>query len=99
VDVLIADGDEHALAVWGSQLEAAGFRVTRARTGFEAIVKASCHVPELIVLGEPLSDIGAIETVRMIATCPMTAHIPVVRMTARQKLPRRILSIARQAAL
>jgi PleD family two-component response regulator len=99
VHVLIADGDEASRQLREAQLRTAGFRVSLARTAFEAIVKASCYMPDVILLDDCLSDIGASETLRLIATCPVTAHIPVVRLAPGRPLPRRILTIVREAAL
>jgi hypothetical protein len=39
-----------------------GFRVAVARTPFEAIVKASCNLPDLILVDASLGDAGAQET-------------------------------------
>lgn len=79
-----------------SQMRAAGFRVSVARTGFEAIVKASYHVPDLILLDDSLTDIEAAETGRLLATCPMTAHIPIVRLSRGRRVPRRLLTDLRR---
>lgn len=99
VHVLLADGDDVSRHRREGQLRTAGFRVTAARTGFEAIVKASCHMPDVILLDESLGDIAAAETGRLITTCPATSHIPVVRLLPGRPLPRRVLTIVRQAAL
>jgi CheY-like chemotaxis protein len=100
VHVLIGDGDELSRRLREAQLRTAGFRVSVARTGFEAIVKASCHMPDVILLDHSLGDIDADETGRMIATCPATSHIQVVQLAStRALLPRRVLTIVRQAAL
>ena len=99
VHVLLADGDDVSRHRREGQLRTAGFRVTAARTGFEAIVKASCHVPDVILLDESLGDIAAAETGRLITTCPATSHIPVVRLLPGRPLPRRVLTIVRQAGL
>lgn len=96
--VLIADGNPESRARRQSQLRAAGFHVSVARTGFEAIVKASCHVPDLILIDDSLSDIEAAETGRLITTCPVTAHIPVIRLTAGRRVPRRVFSRMRRLA-
>ena len=48
--VLIADSNADSRDRRETQLRAAGFRVSVARTGFEAIVKASCQVPDLILI-------------------------------------------------
>jgi len=90
--VLIADGNDESRSVRESQLRAAGIRVSVARTGFEAIVKASCHVPDLILLDDSLKDIEPAETTRLLKTCPVTAHIAIVRLPHRRRLPRRLLS-------
>jgi CheY-like chemotaxis protein len=100
VHVLIGAGDEMSLRRCETQLQTAGCRVSTARTGFEAIVKASCHMPDVILLDDSLGDIDAAATRRLIATCPVTSHIPVVRLGSRSaRLPRRVLTIVRQAAL
>jgi response regulator RpfG family c-di-GMP phosphodiesterase len=98
VHVLIADGNDMSRQVRKAQLQTAGCRVSVARTGFEAIVKASCHMPDVILLDEALSDIGASDTGRLITTCPVTSHIPVVRLHPGRPLPKRVLTIVKQAA-
>ncbi|HMC77786.1 MAG TPA: hypothetical protein VKH34_11660 [Vicinamibacterales bacterium] len=65
-----------------------------ARTAFEAIVKASCHLPDLIFVDASLGDTGAQETSDLLSTCPATAHIPIVRLTPGARLPRRVLAAA-----
>src|SRR5215210_5396754 len=99
VHVLIADGDERSRGVRETQLRTAGFRVSVARTGFEAIVKATCQVPDAVLLDDSLADLEAAETGRLITTCPVTAHIPVLRLLHGRRVPRRILALLRQAAL
>ena len=90
--VLIADGNAVSRELREAQLRAAGVRVSVARTGFEAIVKASCQVPDVILLDDSLRDIEAAETGRLLTTCPVTAHIPVLRLLRGRRLPRRILA-------
>ena len=91
--VLIADGNAVSRELREAQLRAVGVRVSVARTGFEAIVKASCQVPDVILLDDSLSDIEAAETGRLLTTCPVTAHIPVFRLLrGGRRLPRRILA-------
>lgn len=95
--VLIADGNDVSRELREAQLRAAGVRVSVARTGFEAIVKASCQVPDVILLDDSLSDIEAAETGRLLTTCPVTAHIPVFRLLrGGRRLPRRILARLRR---
>ena len=95
--VLVADGNAGSRERRQSQLAAAGFRVSVARTGFEAIVKASCYVPDLIVIDDSLTDIEPAETGRLITTCPMTAHIPIVRVAAGRRVPPRAFARLRRS--
>lgn len=96
--VLVADPDERSRARRHSQLRDSGYLVTLARTGFETIVKACCHMPDLVVLDASLGDVEVQETARLLATCPVTAHIPVVRLGARRKVPQRLLVQLQHAA-
>lgn len=90
--VLLADGDAASRERRQMQLEAAGYRVSVARTGFEAIVKATCHVPDLILIDESIADIEPAETGRLITTCPVTAHIPIVRVPRGRRVPARVFA-------
>jgi CheY-like chemotaxis protein len=92
--VLIADANAKTLAMRAQQLLAAGLRVSLAHTPFEAIVKASCHVPDFILLDGSLGDLGAAETGQLLTTCPVTAHIPIFRLTPGRRLPQRVLAAA-----
>jgi CheY-like chemotaxis protein len=90
--VLVADGNAASRHRRQLQLEAAGYRVSVARTGFEAIVKATCHLPDLILIDESIADIEAAETGRLIMTCPVTAHIPIVRVSPGRRVPARVFA-------
>ncbi|HEY7502118.1 MAG TPA: hypothetical protein VH740_26595 [Vicinamibacterales bacterium] len=97
--VLIADGNARTLATRSAQLVAAGLRVSMAHTSFAAIVKASCHVPDVILLDGSLADLDAAETGHLLTTCPVTAHIPIYKLTPGRRVPRKILAAAlRQSA-
>lgn len=88
--VLIADADADSRVRRTHQLERRGFRVSVARTPFEAIVKASCHIPDFIVMDGSLGDASAQETADLLSTCPATAHIPIVRVMPGRRLPTRL---------
>ena len=87
---LVADANAASRARRIRQLEGRGFRVAVAKTPFEAIVKASCHLPDLILVAASLGQDGADEAAELLSTCPATAHIPIVRLRARQRLPVRL---------
>jgi len=89
--VLVAACDDGVRSERERQLMSLGLRVRLARTGFEAIVKACCHLPRMILLDPSLGTDEVEETSRMLSTCPSTAHIPIVKLTPRRGVPRRIL--------
>jgi response regulator RpfG family c-di-GMP phosphodiesterase len=91
--VLIADADPASRLRRSRRLATRGFRVTLARTAFEAIVKASCHLPDFILMDESLGDDHVADATMLLATCPATAHIPVVRLGPGRRLPTRMLSL------
>ena len=95
--ILIADSNAESRERREGQLRDAGFRVSVACTGLEAIVKASYHVPDLILIDDSLADIEASETGRLLTTCPVTAHIPVIRLSAGRRVPQRVFSSIRRA--
>ena len=87
---LIADANAVSRSRRSKQLQKLGYRVASARTSFEAIVKASCHVPDIIVIGASLGDAGVAETTELLSTCPATAHIPILRLASGGRLPSRL---------
>jgi DNA-binding response OmpR family regulator len=97
--VLVADADESSRHEREQHLRAAGARVLTARTGFEAIVKASCQLPDLIVLDESLGDIEVAETARLLTICPVTAQTPVLCLRTRRRVPLRVLAGLRRQTL
>ena len=100
--VLIADANVRTLSARVDQLRSLGLQVSVARTSFEAIVKATCNVPDLILLDgsldSSLEGIKAAETVQMLTICPVTSHIPIYRLTRGRRVPQRILAATRRQA-
>jgi CheY-like chemotaxis protein len=97
--VLLADADSTSRQQRELQLRDAGARVLVARTGFEAIVKASCQMPDLIVLDESLGRVEVIETARLLTICPVTAQTPILCLRAKRRIPIRLLASLRRQAL
>jgi len=88
--VLIADANAASRGRRARHLEMRGYRVSVAKTAFETIVKACCQVPDVVVVADSLGA-DASHTMELLATCPATAHIPLVRLTAGRRLPSRVL--------
>lgn len=96
--VLIVDGNTASREDRLAELRASGLKVSSARTGFEAIVKASCQVPDVILIDESLPDMEAAEAGRLITTCPVTAHIPVIPLDGGGSLPPRLIAVLARSA-
>lgn len=97
--VLVADTDPVTLQERERHLRHLGARVLTARTGFEAIVKASCQMPDLIVLDESLGDTEVSETARLLTSCPVTAQTPVLCLRRGRRIPARVLTGLRRQML
>jgi len=97
--VLVADADQGSRQEREQQLRTAGARVLTARTGFEAIVKASCYMPDLIVLDASLGDVEVSETARLLTICPVTAQTPVLCLRTGRRVPLKVLSGLRRQIL
>lgn len=97
--VLVAGADAAVNEDREQHLRRAGARVVTARTSFEAIVKASCQLPDLIVLDESLGEVEVAETARLLTICPVTAHTPVLCLRTRRRVPLRILAGLRRRTL
>jgi CheY-like chemotaxis protein len=96
VHVLIADAEGTSRSARERQLLAAGHRVSLARTAFEALVKATCQLPDVILLDGALPDIATHDTIQFLSTCPVTAHIPVARLSRGRSVPQRIMTELRR---
>jgi CheY-like chemotaxis protein len=78
--VLLVGDDESALSVCAERLESVSIQVATARTGFEAIVKASWHLPDAIAIQDGLSASEGVDgsvAAQLLRICPVTAHIPI----------------------
>lgn len=79
--VLIVDDREENLYVLRHTLERAGFRVTPASTGKEAL-ELSRQLPEVVLLDIRLPDILGYEVCRRLKANPQTRHIPVLQLSS-----------------
>jgi CheY-like chemotaxis protein len=79
--VLLVANDSRSLQSYAARLEEAGIRTSTARTGFEAIVKACWHLPDVILMQDGLAAGEGVDgsvAAQMIRVCPATSHIAVV---------------------
>jgi two-component system OmpR family response regulator len=87
--LLVVDDEPTLAELLAATLRFAGFDVTSAATGAEALSAADSHRPDLVLLDVMLPDIDGFEVLRQLRerTPPpggvRTGHLPVLFLTAR----------------
>ncbi|GGO81491.1 DNA-binding response regulator [Nonomuraea cavernae] len=81
--LLIVEDDPNILELLAASLRFAGFDVTTAKNGHDAVASVQRHQPDLVVLDVMLPDVDGFEIVRRIRGGGM--HTPVVFLTARDE--------------
>ena len=82
-EILIADDDPILVEILKFRLEGAGYSVTVARDGEQALAAARTDRPELIVLDSMMPIIAGPEVLTELKSDPELRNIPVVMITAR----------------
>jgi len=80
--VLIVDDNEQNAKLARDVLRAAGFRSIEARSGSEALRRASIDRPDVILLDIRLPDLDGADVARLLKGDARTAQIPAVAMTS-----------------
>lgn len=81
IRLLLVDDDDDVATMYATQLKAQGFRVITARSGAEAIDRATTEIPHLIYLDLGLPEMHGFEVLEQLRAGPRTAGIPVVILT------------------
>jgi DNA-binding response OmpR family regulator len=82
--VMVVDDDEDARALLRAALESAGFRVSEAEDGQDAlaILLGGLEPIALVTLDLQMKEMHGLETLRRLRAAVRTAHLPVVVATA-----------------
>lgn len=83
--VLIVEDEPAQREVLAYNLEAEGFRVSRAENGEEALLLISEEAPDLIVLDWMLPNVSGIEVCRQLKMRSDTRAVPVIMLSARSE--------------
>ncbi|MBU0779931.1 phosphate regulon transcriptional regulator PhoB [Loktanella salsilacus] len=83
--VLIVEDEEAQREVLAYNLEAEGFRVTRAEDGEEGLLMVSEDPPDVIVLDWMLPRVTGIEVCRRLKVDPATRGIAIIMLSARSE--------------
>ena len=79
--VLAVDCDPGVLTVLRKRLESAGYDVSTAADGFEALRKAYAERPDLILLDVIMANLNGLQVCTRLKSDPSTRNIPIVMMT------------------
>jgi CheY-like chemotaxis protein len=79
--ILVVDADDTIRSQCTFGLVFAGFAVSEARSGFEALQKIESRRPDVVILDSTLQGIDAGAVRAELAGNPQTRHIPVIVLT------------------
>ncbi|SPF81272.1 phosphate regulon transcriptional regulator PhoB [Pseudoprimorskyibacter insulae] len=83
--VLVVEDEAAQREVLSYNLEAEGFRVSRAEDGEQALILIEEVAPDIIVLDWMLPNVSGIEVCRQIKSRPETRQVPVIMLSARSE--------------
>jgi len=84
--VLIVDDLPRNLQVLALLLDKAGYRVSMALGGAQALAMIAQDLPDLVLLDVMMPDMDGLEVCRRLKADPTTADVPVIFLTARAEL-------------
>ena len=90
--MLIVDDYPDCREMYAMYLALAGFRVLKARDGFEALEMVRRELPDLILMDLGLPGIDGCEVTRRLKQDGATREVPVVALTAQAPLAADLLS-------
>jgi DNA-binding response OmpR family regulator len=88
--LLLVDGDPRSVRVLEVSLKNAGFNVTTASDGSDALAKLEYATPDLILSDTRLPGIDGYEMVRKLKSRPEHASIPIVFLTSQKSIEDKI---------
>ena len=80
--ILVVDDNEDNRQILNDLLGGAGYEITEAASGDEAVRLAGELVPDLILMDIQLPGLDGLEATRRIKADPKLAHIPVIAVTS-----------------
>jgi len=88
--ILVVDDEPDIVALVAFHLARAGYGVSTASSGPEALAKATAELPALIVLDLMLPGMSGFEVLERLRAEPATSRIAVLTLTARRDEPDRV---------
>jgi DNA-binding response OmpR family regulator len=91
--ILVVDDEPDVLELLEFNLAGAGFSVVSGLNGLDAINKARTHKPDLIILDLMMPEMDGTEACKLLRRDPLTAHTPIIMLTARAAEIDRVLGL------
>lgn len=83
--ILIVDDLQSDLDMMGNYLAKAGFKIIMAKNGEEAIAKVAVSKPDAIVTDWMMPKMGGLDICRKLKKDPVTAEIPIIACSAKDR--------------
>ncbi|MBI2298154.1 MAG: response regulator [Armatimonadetes bacterium] len=83
--ILAVDDEKHIVRLIQVNLERAGYQVSTANDGVQALDLVAQERPDLIVLDWMMPQLNGMETLKRLKANPATADIPVIMLTAKSQ--------------
>lgn len=80
--ILVVDDEPEIVTLISYHLENAGYEISAAGSGAQAIEMATMEPPSLIVLDLMLPDMSGFEVLTVLRAAPAASHVPVLMVTA-----------------
>ena len=91
--ILVVDDEPEAVELIEFNLKQAGYAVTTAADGAEALKKAHAQPPELIILDVMLPEMDGFEACKVLRLDPATMRVPIIMLTAKAAEIDRVLGL------
>lgn len=91
--ILVVDDEPEILELVEFNLKQAGFTVTTADDGAEALKKIRAQIPDLIILDVMLPEMDGLEVCKSLRNDPATAQLPIIMLTAKAAEVDRVLGL------
>jgi DNA-binding response OmpR family regulator len=91
--ILVVDDEPEAVELVEFNLKQAGYAVTTAADGAEALKKARTQMPDLIVLDVMLPEMDGFEICKVLRQDAATAKVPIIMLTAKAAEIDRVLGL------
>jgi DNA-binding response OmpR family regulator len=91
--IMVVDDEPDAVELVAFNLRQAGYSVTTAGDGAEALQKARTQVPDLIILDVMLPEMDGFEICKLLRHDATTARMPIIMLTAKAAEVDRVLGL------